>query len=148
AGAIIEGVLKRYRRQNFLFWKMLTLLQSSLPIESVEDSGLFQQVDGLAGQYFGMRKDAIAYFLRQSTLFQPEHPNRDMWIEAKAVAQAEQEFAEHELNLKRDDTFLEKMRSLWDRTGVGKAAILNAGTSHQYRIARRLRTEEKFRDVS
>lgn len=147
-GAIIESVLKRYRRRNFLFWKLLKLLQSSLPTESVEDSGLFKRVADLEVQYFGIRKDAIAYNLRQSAIFEPDHPHRDTWLEAKALAQVDQEFAEHELNVQRDDTFIEKMLSLWEQTGTEKPAILNAGTSHQYRIARRLRKDEKFRDVS
>jgi hypothetical protein len=84
--ALIEGILQRYRRRNFLFWKLLRLLQPSLPIESVEEKGLFDQVAGLEGQYFGMRKDAIGYFLRASPLFEPDHPNRDTLIEVRGFA--------------------------------------------------------------
>jgi hypothetical protein len=147
--ALVDGILQRYRRRNFLFWKVLTLLLPSVPIESVEDSSLFMQVAGLECQYFGMRKDAIAYFLRASPLFEPDHPNRDTLIEAKALAQADHEFAEHDLNVERDDVFIEKMLSLWLRNGGEKPAILNAGSSHQYRIARRLRTDTNYvRDVS
>ena len=142
--ALFEGILQRNRRRNFLFWKVLTLMLPSIPIESVEDSGLFMQVAGLECQYFGMRKDAIVHFLRKSRLFEPDHPNRDTLIEAKALAQADHEFAEHDLNVKRDDVFIEKMLSLWERNGGEKPAILNAGSSHQYRIARRLRTDVNY----
>jgi len=141
---IIDGILKAYPRRNFLFWHILKLLNPSLKIESLEDSDLFAQVAGLEPQYFGMRKDAIACYLRKSPLFAAGDANREIYIEEKATKQAEQEFAEHDLNLKRDEVFISKMLALWQ--GADKPAILNAGTSHQYRIARRLHNDPNLMD--
>lgn len=60
-----------------------------------------------------MCKDAIAHFLRKHALFLPaDEEERESYIEAKAVAQTEQEFAEYDLNLQRDDVFLQKILSL------------------------------------
>jgi hypothetical protein len=36
------------------------------------------------------------------------------------------------------------MLALWDRSGRNRAAILNAGSSHQFRIARTLPAEVNF----
>jgi hypothetical protein len=76
--------------------------------------------------------------------------DKECSIKAKVELQEEQEFAEHPYNVKRDDTFIEQMFQLWNGVEAekNKPAILNAGASHQYRIARRLHSDEKFRDVS
>jgi hypothetical protein len=58
--------------------------------------------------------------------------------------QWEEEMAQEEVTRARDDQFIKAMRELWDQTGAGRVAILNAGTTHQYRIARLLPSEISF----
>jgi hypothetical protein len=60
----------------------------------------------------------------------------------KAEFQWEQEFAEEEINIKRDAAFIQNVLTRWsDRT---KAAILNAGCSHQFHISRKLKFEREL----
>jgi hypothetical protein len=42
---------------------------------------------------------------------------------------------------------VEKLLALWDRSGPDKVAVLNAGSSHQWRIARHLPPEVSYRHV-
>jgi hypothetical protein len=89
------------------------------------------------------RHDYIGESLRRSDLFelagfQPTAADRDRQIEAKVVLQIEQEWAEHKVNVARDEKLLENLLALWDRSGLEKIAVLNAGSSHQWRIARLL----------
>jgi hypothetical protein len=44
-------------------------------------------------------------------------------INAKVEMQEEQEFAEHQYNVKRDDTFIEKMFLLWATPGAASEKI-------------------------
>lgn len=47
-------------------------------------------------------------------------------------------------NLARDDAFLRNLFARWDQHGTTKAAILNAGRSHQDRIVRKLPAHVRF----
>jgi hypothetical protein len=69
---------------------------------------------------------------------EPTAADRDLQIDAKAALQFEQEWAEHEVNVARDRKMLENLLALWDEAGPEKVAVLNAGSSHQWRIARQL----------
>jgi hypothetical protein len=136
---IIEGMLRSFgHRCDYYFWKTLALLRPELKIESVDDEGLCTKAPGLGYQYSGMRRAAIADMLKKSDLFEPENPEKEKIVEAKADLQWEQEWAEHPIHLERDVKFLENLRALWEMSGTEKAAILNAGTSHQYRLARQI----------
>jgi hypothetical protein len=140
---IIDRMVERYPPQRrFLFWETLALLRPALRLQSVDEEELVMRVSTTTGSR-DQRQMRIADFLRRSALFETEHPHRECCIHAKAVMQVEQEFAEHDLNVKRDNYLLTKMLSLWDGASADgdKPAILNAGTSHQYRIARRLQAD-------
>ena len=146
--AIIEGTLRGYRPQNYAFWKILTLLRPGLRIRSVEDPTMFQRAGHVSRTTVEDRISNIATFLSRSALpFAQMSPSsltqeqEQTIIECKAITQAMEEFAEDDLNYQRDEAFIENMRILWDEAEPDKPAILNAGVSHQYRIARRLRTD-------
>jgi hypothetical protein len=136
--AIIDAILGWLQCPDFLFWKTLTLLMPELTIESVEDRNLYDRAAGQNQWYSNQRRDRITNVLRRSGLFHPNAEDRESRIAEKANLQWEQELAEAEVNLQRDQTFLDKMLRLWERSGTDKAAILNAGTAHQYRLARQL----------
>jgi hypothetical protein len=151
--AIITGLLQNYGPNNYVFWKALTLLRPSLPIRSVEDRALFHQVGDTSRRVVDDRIAAIADFIRQSGLpfsqFSPYPPTSEQEqtiIVYKSKTQASEEFAEMDLNYQRDEAFLTNVRVLWDEAGQDKAAILNAGVSHQYRIARQLLKNPAYRD--
>jgi hypothetical protein len=141
--AVIDGMLKWFPRPGFYFWDLLTLLRPSLPIRCVEEPNLYTKANLLNIQY-NDRKVAIASALRRSNLFEPGHPHRECRIEEKANMQSEQELAQEEVTRARDDQFIKAMLELWDESGTGKVAILNAGTAHHYRIARLLPAEIGF----
>jgi hypothetical protein len=136
---IIDGMLRWFgRRRNFYFWKTLRLLRPDLKIESVDDQELCARASELEWQFLDRRREAIASILRRSELFEPGNPDKEKVVAEKASIQAQQEWAEYSLHLQRDEKFMEKLRSFWNRSGTDKAAILNAGSSHQYRLARLL----------
>lgn len=140
--AIIEGMLSEFRVRDFYFWKTLFLLRPllaplSLVVESVEDLVLNREAAALEIQYCN-RKDVIYHFLRRDSLFEPDGEGKEKAASARADKQWELEFAEEGVNLRRDQKFIENMLALWNRSGPDKAAVLYAGTSHQYRIARQL----------
>jgi hypothetical protein len=56
----------------------------------------------------------------------------------------ERDFVECRTNRARDDAFLRNLLALWEDAGIAKAAILNAGSSHQNRIVRRLPPDIRF----
>jgi hypothetical protein len=141
AEAVIEGMLKWFQRPSHYFWNLLTLLRPSLRIGCVEEPDLYCRAECLNMQYSGMRRDAIVEALRRSDLFEPCHPHRDYLIEEKANIQWEQEMAQEDVTLERDVQFMKAMLGLWERSGASKVAVLNAGTAHQYRIARLLPAE-------
>jgi hypothetical protein len=142
--AVIDGMLRWFQRPDFYFWNLLMLLRPSLPIRSVEELGLYRRAESLNLQYSCIRKDAIVETLRRSDLFEPSHSHRECKIEEKANVQWEQEMVQEEITLVRDDQFIKAMLELWNHSGPGKVAILNAGTAHQYRIARLLPAEISF----
>jgi hypothetical protein len=142
--ALIDGMLTWFQRPGFHFWNLLTLLRPSLPVRCVEEPGLYRRAEGLNLQYSNMRKEAIAETLRRSPLFEPDHPHRECRIEEKTNMQWEQELVQEEVTRARDGQFIKAMRELWDQSGSGKIAILNAGTAHQYRIARLLPAEISY----
>jgi hypothetical protein len=151
--AIIEGVLQGCRPNNYIFWNTLTLLRPALLIRSVEDLDLFHKIGHVSRTILEDRIGSIANFLRQSAMPFSQAPfcpltdeEKQRIIEYKSTTQGMEEFAENDLNYQRDEAFITKMRLLWNEAGPDKAAILNAGVSHQYRIARQLRTNAAYRD--
>jgi hypothetical protein len=142
---IIEEMLRRFgRRRNFYFWKILTLLRPSLIIESVDDPDLCARASDLEWQFLDRRREAIAWVLEKSDLFEHDNPDKKRTAAEKAIIQAQLEWAEHEVNLQRDAIFLQKLEALWGKTGTDRASVLNAGCSHQFRIARQLPDEWSY----
>jgi hypothetical protein len=141
--AIIEAMLRWFQQPDFYFWNFLKLLRPSLPICCVEEPNLYARANCLNIQY-NDRKATVAATLRQSDLFEFDPKHRECKIEEKANMQWEQEMAEEEVMRARDDQFIKAMRELWDKSGAGKVAILNAGTAHQYHIARLLPGEISY----
>jgi hypothetical protein len=142
--AVIDRMLKWFPRPGFYFWNLLTLLRPSLLVRCVEEPGLYCRADWFNVQYSSMRREAIIESLRRSALFEPDHPHRECRIAEKANMQWEQELAQEEITRARDEQFITAMIKLWDESGAGKVAILNAGTAHQYRIARLLPGEISY----
>lgn len=151
--ATVEAIVRDYGPNNYVFWKTLTLLRPKLAIRSVEDPKLFHRAGFITATSVQDRIAVIATFLRQSKLPFSQHTilprtpeQEDTIIECKAMVQGMEEFGESELNYQRDEAFLANIQRLWGEVGPEKAAILNAGVSHQYRIARQLRTNPAYRD--
>jgi hypothetical protein len=151
--AIIEGLLHDYQPHNYVFWKTLTLLRPTLPIQSVEDPNLFYKADFMMATTVQDRIEAIANVLRRSSLRNSQHTiepmtpeQKETIIQYKSITQGMDEFAQADINYQRDEAFITNMRLLWDQNGPEKVAILNAGASHQYRIARQLQTIPTCRD--
>jgi hypothetical protein len=145
--SIIDGVLDSYSRSDFFFAKTLALVLPDLTIKSAEDLHLFHTAgERGAGEYYGRRRSQIIEFLHNETLleYQPGSTERLNYAEGKADIQAEQEYAEDPINLQRDEVMIEKTLRFWNQFGKNKAAILNAGVSHQYRIAQRLPSEVSY----
>jgi hypothetical protein len=136
--AIIDAILGWLHCPDFFFWKTLALLMPELTIESVEDRDLYDKAADHNRWYSNQRRDRIIDVLRRSGLFHPNADDRESKIAEKANLQWEQELGEDNVNLQRDQTFLDKMLRLWERSGTDKVAILNAGTAHQYHLARQL----------
>jgi len=139
---MVEGILRALRGRDFHFWKTLVLVRPSLVVQSVDDGELCDRACALEMRFI-QRQDYIEATLRQSDLFEvtgfeSSPDERDRQIAIKAALQFEQEFAEHEVNVSRDAKMLENLMALWDRSGLEKIAVLNAGSSRQWRIARRL----------
>jgi hypothetical protein len=140
---IIDGLLATFgEASDFLFWKTLRLLDSTLVVKAVDDQELFNRADSVQCQYI-QRRDFVARFLNKSS-FRPNDPDRVTVVNYKADMQFEYELAEDPANVKRDDKMLENMFELWSRSGTDKAAILNAGSSHIYRIARHLPPDVRY----
>jgi hypothetical protein len=126
--AIIDGMLGSLRDHHF--WKLLSLLRPRLKIAPVDDAELRDRADGLRPQFI-KREGYIAQLLKASGVTPEEAVTR-------ARIQAEHEFGEDLVHVKRDKIMLDKLKVLWRDAGMAQAAVLNAGSSHQYRIARRL----------
>jgi hypothetical protein len=140
---IIESMLSGFRQRDFYFWKTLVLLRPllacpSLAVESVEDAVLNREAARLYSWHSEIRRGVIGEFLQRDSLFEPGGEDKGSAAYAKADKQWDEELAEEGVNLRRDQKFIENMLALWDRSGPDKAAVLYAGTSHQYRIARQL----------
>jgi hypothetical protein len=146
---VVEGMLRALKGRDFYFWKTFVLMRPRLIVQSVDDAELCDRASLLEGYWCDQRYYFIRECLRQSPLFEvagfesgPDE--RDRLIDAKAALQFEQEWAEHEVNVARDGKMVENLMSLWDRSGPGKIAVLNAGSSHQWRIARLLPADISF----
>ena len=48
------------------------------------------------------------------------------------------------IHIERDDAFIRNGLCWWKQKGIDKAAILNAGTSHQDRIVKKLPPDVRF----
>ena len=139
---IVESMLAKLCDSHF--WKTLRLMRPNLVVESVDDEKLHDEAMAPRAviRRFA-RKDLIDDRLRKSELFQspgwnPTTDERERNIQAKVDLQFEQEVAEEEVNVARDSKMLGNLWELWERFGTGKMAVLIAGSSHQWRIARQL----------
>jgi hypothetical protein len=147
---MVEGMLRALRRSDFYFWKILKLIFPDLMVESVDDASLCDAAGELTWERWRCaRQDALRARLRQSDLFHAtgfdsSAEERDRQIEAKAALQIEQEWAEAEVNVARDRKMLDNLIALWDKSGPEKMAVFNAGSSHQWRIARLLPPEVSY----
>jgi hypothetical protein len=140
---LVEAMLRALRGRNYYFWKTLVLMRPDLKVESVDDAALCDRAATLEGLWGGPRYEYIRDRLRRSDLFEaagvdPMPADWDLQIDAKVALQFEQEWGEHEVNVARDGKMLENLLALWDEADSEKVAVLNAGSSHQWRIARRL----------
>jgi hypothetical protein len=117
-----EGVIQRGREgdgQYFRFGKTLKLLRPAINVRSVEDLELHALIN------------LIDNHSRQ--LIERLLP------EAQPVGELiRQEFLNCPTNRRRDEAFLHNLLAFWDKNDRDKAAILNAGSSHQERIVRNL----------
>jgi hypothetical protein len=139
---MVEGTLRALRGRDYHLWKTLALMRPDLKVRSVDDGELCDRAAALGGLWGGPRYDDVRDRLRRSDLFEvsglsPTAEGRDRQIDARAALHLEQEWAEHEVNVARDGKMLENLLALWDQTGPKKIAVLNAGSSHQWRISRR-----------
>jgi hypothetical protein len=146
---MVEQMLRAFRGRDFYFWKTLVLMRPGLRVQSVDDEELCNQASALEGLWCSQRHEHIREFLRQSDLFEvtgfeTTPAERERQIEAKVALQFEQEWAEHEVNVARDGKMLENLLALWKESGPEKIAVLNAGSSHQWRIARLLPEDISF----
>jgi hypothetical protein len=146
---LIGDMLRAIKGPNFYFWKTLILMRPNLKIESVDDLGLYNKAVDLKRTWCNQRYDHIYQFLDDSDLFEVSSPESTRaakveQIKAKVNLQFEQEWAEHEYNVGRDDKMIKNLLTLWDRSGPNKIAVLNAGSSHQWRIARLLPPDVKY----
>jgi hypothetical protein len=142
---IVEGMLRAFKGRDFYFWKTLVLMRPDLKGESVDDKDLCEQASGLEGIWCSQRYDQIRVRLEQSDLFgvggiDTSTEERNRQIQAIAKLQFEQEWGEHPLNVARDRKMIENLMVLWDQSWPNKIAVLNAGSSHLWRIARQLPT--------
>lgn len=140
---MVEGMLRALGGRDSYFWKTLVLMCPSLAVRSVDDGQLCDRASALEGLWCSQRHDHIRESLRRSVLFEAAGfestlADRERQIDAKVALQFEQEWAEHEVNVARDGKILENLLALWDRSETDKIAVLNAGSSHQWRIARHL----------
>jgi hypothetical protein len=136
-------MLRTLRGRDYHFWKTLVLMRPALKVRSVDDGELCERAAALEGLWCNQHHDHIRESLGRSDLFQaagvePTPADRDLQIDAKAALQFEQEWAEHEVNVARDGKMLQNLLALWDEAGPEKVAVLNARSSHQWRIARQL----------
>jgi hypothetical protein len=146
---MVEGMLRAFIGRDFYFWKTLVLMRPNLKVQSVDDGELCDRASVLEGLWCNQRHDHIRERLRQSDLFQvagveSSPPERDRQIDVKVAVQFEQEWSEHEVNVTRDRKMLDNLMALWNQSGPEKIAVLNAGSSHQWRLARLLPAEISF----
>jgi hypothetical protein len=146
---MVEGMLRAIRGRDYYFWKILTLMRPDLKVQSVDDAALCDRASDLEGLWGYCRRDSIRIRLSQSSLFETRGLNstaedREREIDAKVNLQYEQELAEAEVNVARDGKMLSNLLAFWDSAGTDKVAILNAGSSHQWRIARQLPSDVSY----
>jgi hypothetical protein len=144
-----EGMLRAIRSRDYYFWKILSLMRPDLKVHSVDDAALCDRASDLEGMWGYCRQDSIRIRLSQSSLFEahglnPTAEDREREIDAKGSLQYEQELAETEVNVARDGKMLSNLLAFWDSSGTDKVAILNAGSSHQWRIARQLPSDVSY----
>lgn len=135
--AVSAGLLAFFTWRDMYFERVLGLLRPEVPVVSVEDPALNARAGELE-PWYEMRGDHIREVLRASPLFEPDREDRDTLADVKARMQYEFELAEEPVNHARDAAFIKNMLALWEERGRDKAAVLNLGSSHQYRVARLL----------
>ncbi len=118
----LEGVIEHFYKvlPNNSFANVLGHVFPSITIRSVEDCELYQKTRELYNRCKAKSFDEIS------------------------AHQGEDEFDNHPLNLERDKVFIKKLFAYWEDAGVSKAAILNAGRSHQDRIVVQLPEDVRY----
>jgi hypothetical protein len=146
--AILSDLLEWLKGPDLYFTRLLPLVLPTTVIESVDDPTLVSRARQREA-WHQIRIDHIGHVLRESRLFEPgpDGDNREAAIHLKARMQYEYEWAEDAVNIERDGRLVVNMLNLWDRAGRDRAAILNAGSSHQYRIARLLPPDVNYYHV-
>jgi hypothetical protein len=119
-----------------------------------EDEALYAKTRPLEADYTLNRLERIYESLIKSDVFLPlgdifwetddaaKRATREAKARQKAEFQWEQEFAEEDINYARDEVFIGNILKFLERTDRTKAAILNAGSAHQYHIARKCSREK------
>jgi hypothetical protein len=97
------------------FDSTLKVLRPSLPVRSVEDRALREQMKLISDAYSLAALGAAAHP-------SPEHPN----------------MGDHPLNFERERAMIDNLLALWDSTAPKLAAILYTGVAHSQRIRARL----------
>jgi hypothetical protein len=125
-----EGVIQRRREgdgQDFRFGKTLKLLRPEINICSVEDFELHTRMSWISKCFSHLSDNVLP----------PEAPPaaRDL---------IRHQFEQCPTNLERDAAFLKNLRTWWEQNDVSKAAILNAGSSHQERIVLNLHARYRY----
>jgi hypothetical protein len=121
-----DGIIDRsyeFSRPNLPFGMTLKLLRPTIKVSTVENDSLHKQCENI--------RDDFLYRLA-------------MTQDLIAADRLRREFEEHPINLQRDEAFLRGMLEWWHENGTEKAAILNAGASHQQRIVRQLPPDIRF----
>jgi hypothetical protein len=126
---------------------------SGVPVEVVENMGLYDVAEEIESEikegYISRRQGELLKKLKA------ESPGaKDIILDTKARKQAEtdpevikhfrDEFGNHAINKERDAAMVANLMAGWEKVGVDKAAILNAGRKHIERIKSNLPADVRF----
>jgi hypothetical protein len=132
-----EGVIQRRMEgdgQHLKFGKTLKFLRPQINVRSVEDFELHARIKWIDHRSRGLIDN-----------MPPEAPPEARQAAADLIRR---EFDQCTTNLERDAAFLKTLLPWWQQIDPSKAAILNAGTSHQERIAQKLDENIRYIRVS
>jgi hypothetical protein len=151
---LVDGLMSRLPAKNPFFTKILRALRPEFPVALAEDEALYEKTKPLEFDYTQNRVERIYEALMGSDLFFPlgdifweaddaaKRAARDAKARQKAEFQWEQEFAEEDIHYAREEAFIANTLKLLEQMDRTKAAILNAGSAHQYHLARKLSREK------